>query len=136
MDPEVKLDHVAIAVEDLDAAISVYSEILGRSEAGREHVESEQVQIVFFELGNARLELLEPTSRDSPVGRFLERRGPGLHHIALRTSDLDQALDRCRSAGIEAAGESPRRGAGGRRIAFLHPGGVGGVLVELAESAE
>lgn len=136
MDPEIRLDHVAIAVEDLDAAVSIYSKILGRDESGREQTESEQVRIAFFELANTRIELLEPTTPESPVGRFLSRRGPGLHHITLAVADLDAALDRCRSAGLQPVGEAPRRGAGGRRVAFLHPRGIGGVLVELAETVE
>ncbi len=135
MDREIHLDHIAIAVEDLDAAIAVFSKLLGRTDAGKQHVSSEQVRLAFFELGTSRIELLEPTGEDSPVGRFLRRRGPGLHHIALRVPDLDAALDRCRAAGLQTIGEVPRRGAGGRRIAFLHPRDLGGVLVELAETS-
>lgn len=130
---EARLEHVAIAVEDLDAAVAVYSAILGRPDSGREVVESEQVRIAFFDLGDARLELLEPTASDSPVGRFLERRGPGLHHIALGVADIDAALERCQAAGLAPIGEAPRRGAGGRRVAFLHPAGTLGVLLELCE---
>ncbi len=133
MDPDSRLEHVAIAVSDLDAAVAVYSALLGRPESGREVVESEQVQVAFFDLGDARLELLEPTAPDSPVGRFLERRGPGLHHIALEVTDIDAALERCRAAGLQTVGEAPRRGAGGRRVAFIHPAGSGGVLLELSE---
>lgn len=133
MDPDSRLEHVAIAVSDLDAAVAIYSALLGRPESGREVVESEQVQVAFFDLGDARLELLEPTAPDSPVGRFLERRGPGLHHIALEVTDIDAALERCRAAGLQTVGEAPRRGAGGRRVAFIHPAGSGGVLLELSE---
>jgi methylmalonyl-CoA epimerase len=133
MDPDSRLEHVAIAVSDLEAAVAVYSALLGRPESGREVVESEQVQVAFFDLGDARLELLEPTAPDSPVGRFLERRGPGLHHIALEVTDIDAALERCRAAGLQTVGEAPRRGAGGRRVAFIHPAGSGGVLLELSE---
>lgn len=133
MDPDSRLEHVAIAVSDLDAAVAVYSALLGRPESGREVVESEQVQVAFFDLGDARLELLEPTAPDSPVGRFLERRGPGLHHIALEVTDIEAALERCRAAGLQTVGEAPRRGAGGRRVAFIHPAGSGGVLLELSE---
>ncbi len=132
---EARLEHVAIAVEDLDAAVAVYSAVLGRPDSGREVVDSEQVQIAFFDLGDARLELLEPTASDSPVGRFLERRGPGLHHIALEVTDVEAALERCQAAGLAPVGEAPRRGAGGRRVAFLHPGGTLGVLLELCERA-
>ena len=131
--PDTRLEHVAIAVPELDAALSVYSAVLGRPDSGREVVESEQVRIAFFQLGDSRLELLEPTAADSPVGRFLERRGPGLHHIAIEVPDIESALERCRAAGLRTVGDAPRRGAGGRRVAFLHPGSTGGVLLELSE---
>jgi methylmalonyl-CoA/ethylmalonyl-CoA epimerase len=131
--PDTRLEHVAIAVPELDAAVSVYSAVLGRPDSGREVVESEQVRIAFFQLGASRLELLEPTAEDSPVGRFLERRGPGLHHIAIEVPDIESALERCRAAGLRTVGDAPRRGAGGRRVAFLHPGSTAGVLLELSE---
>ena len=133
MAQEARLEHVAIAVDDLQAAVAVYSAVLGRPDSGREVVESEQVRIAFFDLGDARLELLEPTAADSLVGRFLERRGPGLHHIALEVEDLESALERCRAAGLATVGEAPRLGACGRRIAFLHPSGTRGTLLELSE---
>ncbi len=128
-----RLEHVAIAVPDLEAAIAVFSSVLGQPVSGRERVESEQVAVAFFDLATSRLELLEPTTEDSPVGRFLSRHGPGLHHIALEVDDLGAALERCRAAGLETVGEAPRLGAGGRRVAFLHPRGTGGVLLELSE---
>ena len=135
MHSDVRIGHIAIAVPDLDAAISTYSSILGLSDSGRETVESEQVKVAFFDLGSTRLELLEPTSDDSPVGRFLKRRGPGLHHVALEVDDIENALERCRAAGIDTVGEAPRRGAGGRRVAFLHPATTSGTLLELSETA-
>lgn len=131
--PDTRLEHVAIAVPELDAAISVYSAVLGQPDSAREVVESEQVRIAFFQLGDSRLELLEPTAEDSPVGRFLEQRGPGLHHIAIEVPDIESALERCRAAGLRTVGDAPRRGAGGRQVAFLHPGSTGGVLLELSE---
>ncbi|UCF18366.1 MAG: methylmalonyl-CoA epimerase [Gemmatimonadota bacterium] len=129
-----RVEHIAIAVENLEAAISVYAAILGRLDSGRETVESEGVRIGFFDLGGARLELLEPLSEDSPVGRFLTRRGPGLHHLALEVDDIEAALERCRAAGLRTVGDAPRQGAGGRLVAFLHPEGTGGVLVELSQA--
>lgn len=132
METTGRLDHVAIAVPDLDAAIATFSSILGSPVSGRERVESEQVTVAFFDLGSARLELLEPTAPDSPVGRFLSRRGPGLHHIALAVPDIEAALARCRAAGVETVGDAPRRGAAGRQVAFLHPRSTGGVLLELS----
>lgn len=132
METTGRLDHVAIAVPDLEAAIATFSSILGSSVSGRERVESEQVNVAFFELGSARLELLEPTAPDSPVGRFLSKRGPGLHHIALAVPDIEAALKRCRAAGVETVGDAPRPGAAGRQVAFLHPRSTGGVLLELS----
>lgn len=134
MHSDVRIEHIAIAVSDLETAVSTFASILGLPASGRETVESEQVKVAFFDVGTVRIELLEPTGRDSPVGRFLERRGPGLHHIALEVDDIEAALERCRLADIEAVGEAPRRGAGGRRVAFLHPRTTGGTLLELSES--
>ena len=133
MENENRIEHVAIAVDDLETAISVFTSILGTSDTGRETVESEQVKIAFFDLAGTRIELLEPTASDSPVGRFLKSRGTGLHHIALEVPDIEAALDRCRAAGLETVGDAPRTGAGGRRVAFLHPSSTGGVLLELSE---
>jgi methylmalonyl-CoA/ethylmalonyl-CoA epimerase len=136
MNDYTRIEHIAIAVGDLDAAVSVYRAILGSPDSGRETVDSEQVRIAFFELGGTRLELLEPTAEDSPVGRFIQRRGAGLHHIALEVSDIESAIERCRLAGLETVGEAPRRGAGGRLVAFLHPAATGGVLLELSQAPE
>ncbi len=134
MDDRVTLDHVAIAVADLDAAIPLYTTLLARPPSGRERVDAEGVEVAFFEAGDARIELLEPTGPETPVGRFLGRRGPGLHHITLAVPDLASALGRCRALGVETVGEAPRRGAGGRTVAFLDPRTTGGLLIELAES--
>ncbi len=133
MENENRIEHVAIAVDDLETAVSVFTSILGTSDTGRETVESEQVKIAFFDLAGTRIELLEPTASDSPVGRFLKSRGTGLHHIALEVPDIEAALDRCRAAGLETVGDAPRTGASGRRVAFLHPSSTGGVLLELSE---
>ncbi|MGD8866985.1 MAG: methylmalonyl-CoA epimerase [Gemmatimonadales bacterium] len=134
MHSDVRIEHIAIAVSDLEAAVSTFASILGLPASGRETVESERVKVAFFDVGASRIELLEPTANDSPVGRFLERRGPGLHHIALEVDDIEAALERCRLADIDTVGEAPRRGAGGRRVAFLHPRTTGGTLLELSES--
>lgn len=136
MVPESRLEHVAIAVHDLEAAIAVYSAILGQPESGRESVESEGVQVAFFDLDGPRIELLEPTGADTAVGRFLERRGPGLHHIAFDVPDIEDAIRRCTAAGLETVGAAPRKGAGGRQVAFLHPGGTAGVLIELSQAVD
>ncbi len=136
MDDGARMEHVAIAVEDLEAAVELYCQILGQAESGREQVDSEGVRVAFFELSGARLELLEATSEDSPVGRFLSRRGPGIHHIALEVDDIEAALARCKDAGIETVGDAPRSGAGGRKVAFLHPRGTAGILIELSEAVD
>lgn len=136
MDARTTLDHVAIAVEDLQAAIPFYAALVGRSPSGRERVEPEGVEVAFFDVGSARLELLEPTGPDTPVGRFLTRRGPGLHHITLRVPDLAAALARCRAEGAQTVGASARTGAGGRAVAFLDPRTTGGLLIELVEAGD
>lgn len=127
------LDHLAIAVRSLDDSAPFWAALLGREESGREEVSSEGVRVAFFGEGSGRIELLEPTDPDSAVGRFLEREGPGLHHVCLAVPDLDAALERADDAGAEPIPPRVREGAGGRRVAFLHPGSAGGVLVELAE---
>ena len=134
MSDTTRLEHVAIAVENLEAAVELYRALLGGKETGREEVASEGVRVAFFDLGGPRIELLEPTSPDSPVGRFLSSRGPGLHHIALGVDDIEAALERCSTAGMSAVGEAPRTGAGGAKVAFLHPKTTGGLLIELSET--
>lgn len=128
-----KLDHLAIAVNSLDESVPFWSAVLGRNESGREEVPSERVRVAFFGEGPGRVELLEPTDADSAVARYLERSGPGLHHVCVGVNDLEAALDRAEAAGAEVVPPRLREGAGGRRVAFLHPGSTGGVLLELAE---
>lgn len=127
------IDHVGIAVKSLRQAVPLYSALLGSSPAGREEVESEGVRVAFFGEGPGRVELLEPTADDTPVGRFLERRGGGLHHVCLRVDDVDTATRRAVEAGAELIPPGIREGAEGRRVAFLHPRSTGGVLLELSE---
>lgn len=128
------LDHVGIAVESLDEALPLYEPLVGAAGAGRERVESQGVEVVFVGSGPGRLELLAPTRDDSPVARFLERRGPGLHHVCYRVPDLAAALQEHEQAGYELIDREPRSGAHGHRVAFLHPRSTGGVLVELLEA--
>ncbi|MGH9394307.1 MAG: methylmalonyl-CoA epimerase [Terriglobales bacterium] len=128
------LDHLGIAVRDLDAACRAYA-LLGLEAEGREVVPQEQVRVAMLPLQSGRLELIEPTAPDSAVGRFLERRGEGLHHLALRVPDLDAAVARLKAAGRRVVHEQPQLGAGGHRYVFLHPSSTGGVLIELIESA-
>ncbi len=127
------LDHVGIAVQDPRAAVAFFCEQLGLPQTAVETVEAQGVRVQFLGSGEARLELLEPLAADTPVGRFLDKRGPGLHHVALVVDDLDGRLHALAAAGVRLIDTTPRTGAGGARIAFVHPASTGGVLVELKE---
>jgi len=127
------LDHIAIAVRSLDDALSFYADVLGLPCTGRETVAEQGVHLAMLPIGDGRLELLEPLGEDSPVGRFLARRGEGLHHICFRVADLEGALARLRAQGVRLIDEEPRCGAEGRKIAFVHPTSAHGVLIELVE---
>jgi methylmalonyl-CoA/ethylmalonyl-CoA epimerase len=127
------LDHVAIAVASLDESGATFARLLGTAASGRERVASQGVEVMFLATGTATLELIAPLSSDSPVGRFLASRGPGLHHIAFRVADLEATLRELAGAGLRLVDREPRIGAHGRRIAFVHPASAGGVLIELVE---
>jgi methylmalonyl-CoA epimerase len=129
------LDHVGIAVGNLDEALAFYREALGLEVEVPEDVPSQRVRIRFIPAGPGRLELVEPLTSDSPVARFLERHGPGLHHVALAVDDIHAALDELKRRGVRLIDESPRPGAGGALIAFIHPSAADGVLVELKQKA-
>lgn len=126
-----RIAHVGIAVRALDDSLPFYRDVLGLPSVPLE--DADGAAIVGLAAGDALVELLEAATPDSPIGRFVERRGPGIHHICFVVDDLDAALDRCRSSGIRLIDEAPRMGAEGKRIAFLHPASTGGVLVELTE---
>ncbi len=128
-----RIDHVGVAVEDLDGALTLYRDRLGMREQHRETVEQFDVEAVLLEIGDGHVELLRPTSPESAVGRFLARSGPGMHHVAYRTDDIDAALHRAREAGLLLIDERARAGIQGSRVAFLHPRSTGGVLTELVE---
>lgn len=130
---QLPLDHVAIAVESIATVQPVFEALTGAPASAVERVEAQGVDVVFLGEGAARIELLEPTSADTPVGRFLARRGPGLHHLAYRVPDLEAALARLAADGFELIDPEPRAGAHGHRVAFLHPRSTGGVLIELVE---
>ena len=130
---KAKLDHVGIAVRSIDEALSFYRDALGLEVTTTEDVASQQVRAHFVPVGETALELLEATSADSPVARFTERRGPGLHHITLRVDDLDAALAHLDGRGVRLIDRKPRPGAEGSRVAFVHPSSAHGVLVELKE---
>lgn len=128
------LDHVGIAVPSLDEQLPLFESIVGAPGTGREAVESQGVEVVFVGSGPGRLELLAPTRDDSPVAKFLARRGPGMHHVCYRVPDLAAALEEFLREGYELIDREPRSGAHGHHVAFLHPRSTGGVLVELLEA--
>ncbi|MBX5468550.1 MAG: methylmalonyl-CoA epimerase [Thermoleophilaceae bacterium] len=130
-----RIDHVGVAVEDLDAAIELYSRDFEMAEQHRETVEAFGVEAVLLEVGDGHIELLRPLSADTGVGRFLKRNGPGLHHVAYATDDIEAALERVKAAGLRLIDERPRTGIRNSRVAFLHPKSTGGVLTELVEPA-
>ena len=126
------IDHLGIAVKSLQAAKSFYS-MLGLEISEDEIVEQEQVKLAMVKLGDSRLELLEPLSEDSPVGRFLNRRGEGLHHVALRVPDIESRLQELKSKGVRLVSDHLQRGAGGHLYFFVHPSSAGGVLMEIVQ---
>src|SRR5580692_4788488 len=128
----MKTDHLGIAVKSLDGALKFYRDQLGLDVSLRETVEQEKVNVAMLPLGDPRIELLEPTQGDSVIGKFLERRGEGLHHIAIRVSDLNASVERLRASGARLLNE-PRAGAGGHLYVFVHPASTGGVLIELIQ---
>lgn len=131
-----KIDHVAVAVPDLKQALSFWSDALGLEASEIETVESEQVKVAFLPVGPTRIELLEARDDQSPVARFVESRGGGIHHLTFEVSDLPQLLERLRERGVQLLGDGTCVGAGGREVAFLHPKSAGGVLVELVAATE
>jgi methylmalonyl-CoA/ethylmalonyl-CoA epimerase len=128
-----RIDHIGVAVEDLDVAIELYNRQFGMTEQHREVVEQQGVEAVLLEIGEGHVELLKPLGPDTAVGKFLASRGPGLHHVAYQTSDIDAALDQVKAVGLELIDETPRIGIRGSRVAFLHPKATGGVLTEIVE---
>ncbi len=130
------LDHIGIAVKDLAVALAFYRDALGLDVEAPEDVPSQQVRAHFIAVGGPKLELLEATSPDSPIAKAIEKRGPGLHHITLRVTDIRAALSQLRGRGIRLIDEAPRPGAEGSLIAFIHPASTGGVLIELKQSAQ
>lgn len=131
-----RIDHIGVAVDDLDEAVSLYSERLGMPVQHRETVEQQGVEAVLLGVGESHVELLRPLSPDTAVGRFLERNGPGMHHVAYGIDDIDSALEQARAAGLALIDDRPRTGIRGSRVAFVHPKSTGGVLTELVEAAE
>jgi len=128
-----KVSHIGIAVERLAAQVPFYRDELGLTLIAEEEVADQGVRVAIFEVGDTRIELLEPTRPDSPIARFLERRGPGLHHLAYAVDDVGTVLQRLQQHGCRLIDEQPRAGAHGARIAFVHPQSTGGVLTELCQ---
>jgi methylmalonyl-CoA/ethylmalonyl-CoA epimerase len=126
-----RVAHVGIAVRSIDAALAFYRDVLGLAPGIPETADG--ATIVGLTLGDIQIELLEPRDPDSPVAKFLAKRGPGIHHVCYRVPDLDRVLERCRAAGYQLIDQMPRQGAHGRRIAFLHPQSTAGILLELTE---
>ena len=130
----MKIHHVGVAVDDLDTAIQLYTTIFGAELTHRASNEKDGLEAAFLRAGDAEVELLKPLREDTPVGKFLAKRGPGLHHIAVAVPDIEQAIADARARGLEMIDEEPRIGLHGTRIAFVHPKSVGGVLTEFVET--
>jgi methylmalonyl-CoA/ethylmalonyl-CoA epimerase len=131
-----RVDHIGVAVEDLDAAIALHEDAYGMAVAHREVVEEQGVEAVLLDVGENHVELLRPLSSETPVGRFLSKRGPGLHHVAYQVTDVQATLDTLRDRGLRLIDEAPRTGIRGSRVAFLHPDSSGGVLTEIVQPSK
>lgn len=129
----LKIDHLGIAVKSIAAGEKFWTDVLGMVCEGSETVAEQGVTTAFFPVGGSEVELLEPTSAESPVGKFLEKKGEGIHHISLQVEDIEAALAELKEKGVRLIDATPRRGAGGTKIAFIHPGATHGILVELCE---
>jgi methylmalonyl-CoA/ethylmalonyl-CoA epimerase len=130
-----KIDHLGVAVRSIDETLAVYRALgIEEAEASRETVAGQQVRVAFLPVGESRIELLEPSSDDSPIAKFLAKRGPGIHHVCFAVDDLDDALAELDAKGVRLIHKTPVPGAGGKRVAFLHPESGDGVLIELAEN--
>ena len=128
------LDHIGIAVHSIATARNFYEKVLGLCCEKIEEVDAQKVRVAFFSLGDCHIELLEPLSDESPIARFLAGNGEGIHHLAYRTGDIEQQLARAKKAGLRLINETPVVGAGGKKVAFVHPKSVGGVLTEFCQS--
>lgn len=129
----LKVDHIGIAVKDLEQAKKFYTEVLGMKVMGEEVVEQQKVKVCFIPSGDSEVELLESTAPDGPIAKFIEKNGEGIQHIALRVDNIENALADLKEKGVRLIDEKPRYGAGGASIAFVHPKATGGILLELSE---
>ena len=130
-----KIDHIGIAVHSLATARIFYEQVLGLACEKIEEVAAQKVRVAFFAIGDTHIELLEPTATDSPIARFLSKNGEGIHHIAYQSDDIEGQLALARQAGLQLINETPVMGAGGKKVAFVHPKSVGGVLTEFCQPA-
>lgn len=128
-----KIDHIAVAVKSIDEAARFYTEVLGLALSAPEEVAEQQTRVAFVQIGEVRIELVEPMSDDSPVAKFIERRGQGIHHICYETGDIEATLEALKEKDVPLIDQTPRIGAHEARIAFVHPKGVSGVLTELSQ---
>ncbi len=128
-----KIDHIGLAVSNLEEALKFYEGVLGLKSSAIETVEEQKVKIAFLSLGESKLELLQPTDPESPVARFINSRGEGVHHIALKTENIEKVLQELEDRGVRLIDKIPRQGAGGKKVAFLHPSASFGALLELCE---
>ena len=132
----MKIDHLGIATHGIDQALKFWQDALGLEHVHTEIVEDQKVRVAMLPIGESRVELLEPISEESPISNFLEKRGGGLHHVAVRVDDINAALDRLKQQGVSLIDDSPRIGAEGCLVAFVHPKAAGGVLLELVQTAD
>jgi methylmalonyl-CoA/ethylmalonyl-CoA epimerase len=130
------IDHVGVAVEDIEAALAIYSDALGMPLVHRELMAEQGVDAALLDVGDGHIELLQPLGPETPVGKFIARRGPGLHHVAYRVADVEQTLHALAAAGMRLIDEQPRTGIRGTRVAFVHPASTGGVLTEIVQPLE
>ena len=128
-----KIDHIGIAVSNLDETVKLYRDVLGLELHGTEVVPEQKVRVAFLPVGDTEVELLESTSAEGPIAKFIEAKGQGIQHIAFRVNDIEAALEEMKAKGMRLIDDKPRYGAGGAKIAFLHPKSTGGVLIELCE---
>jgi methylmalonyl-CoA/ethylmalonyl-CoA epimerase len=131
-----RIDHVGVAVEDIDAALPLYRDALGLTLAHRETVDEQGVDAALLDVGDGHVELIAPLGPETAVGKYLANRGPGLHHVAYKVADIDQALDALREAGLRLIDERARTGIRNSRVAFVHPSATGGVLTEIVQPAD
>lgn len=130
-----RIDHIGVAVEEIEPALELYRDSFELTLAHREVVEEQGVEAVLLDVGESHVELLAPLSADTPVGRFLAKQGPGLHHVAYQVQDIEATLERLRTAGLQLIDQEPRAGIRGSRVAFMHPRATAGVLTEIVQPA-